>query len=97
MSAPLAKSLSQRKETPTIQSLDRGLIILETVGRSPSPVSLSELTAILGIDRIRANFECFVPELRTTVMLSGCGHWTQQERPGEVSTAMIDFLRSLPS
>ena len=54
MLAPLAKSLSQRKETPTIQSLDRGLIILETVGKSPSPVSLNELTKILGIDRSSA-------------------------------------------
>ena len=30
-------------------------------------------------------------------MLPGCGHWTQQERPGEVNTAIIDFLRSLPA
>jgi pimeloyl-ACP methyl ester carboxylesterase len=29
-------------------------------------------------------------------MLPGCGHWTQQERPNEVSTAIIDFIRSLP-
>jgi pimeloyl-ACP methyl ester carboxylesterase len=37
----------------------------------------------------------FVPHLRGTIMLPGCGHWTQQERPGEVNTAMIDFLRRL--
>ena len=36
-----------------------------------------------------------VPKLRPPIMLSGCGHWTQQERAPEVSTAMIDFLRSL--
>jgi pimeloyl-ACP methyl ester carboxylesterase len=30
-------------------------------------------------------------------MLAGCGHWTQQERPGEVNAAMIDFIRSLPN
>jgi pimeloyl-ACP methyl ester carboxylesterase len=35
-----------------------------------------------------------VPKLRT-VMLPGCGHWTQQERATEVSAAMIDFLRQL--
>jgi len=29
------------------------------------------------------------------VMLPDCGHWTQQERPTEVSTAMIDFIRQL--
>jgi len=45
------KTPRQTKETPTIQSLDRGLLILETVGRSPSPVSLGQLTAVLGIDR----------------------------------------------
>jgi len=43
--------LRQTKETPSIQSLDRGLLILETVGRSSSPVSLGKLTGILGIDR----------------------------------------------
>jgi pimeloyl-ACP methyl ester carboxylesterase len=37
----------------------------------------------------------FVTGLRDTVWLSGCGHWTQQERPAEVSEAMIGFLRSL--
>jgi pimeloyl-ACP methyl ester carboxylesterase len=36
-----------------------------------------------------------VPKLRPTIMLPGCGHWTQQERAPEVSAAMIDFLRSL--
>ena len=37
----------------------------------------------------------FVPKLRPTMMLPGCGHWTQQERAPEVNVAMIDFLRSL--
>ncbi|MFB4318007.1 alpha/beta fold hydrolase [Actinomadura sp. 21ATH] len=37
----------------------------------------------------------FVPNLRGTVWLSGCGHWTQQERPAEVGDAMIAFLRTL--
>ena len=37
----------------------------------------------------------FVPKLRPVIKLQDCGHWTQQERAGEVSTAMIDFLRSL--
>jgi len=39
------------QETPSIQSLDRGLIILELAGKSSSPVSLGYLTSILGIDR----------------------------------------------
>jgi len=36
-----------------------------------------------------------VPELREPVLLEGCGHWTQQERPEDVSQAMISFLREL--
>ena len=35
------------------------------------------------------------PRLREPVMLSDCGHWTQQERPDEVSDAMISFIRDL--
>jgi pimeloyl-ACP methyl ester carboxylesterase len=42
-----------------------------------------------------ANLRRVVPQLRETVMLPGCGHWTQQERPSEVNKAMLDFLRSL--
>jgi pimeloyl-ACP methyl ester carboxylesterase len=29
------------------------------------------------------------------VVLPGCGHWTQQERPDEVNAALIDFLTGL--
>lgn len=36
-----------------------------------------------------------VPMLRETIVLPGCGHWTQQERPADVSAAMIRFLRDL--
>lgn len=42
------------RETPSIQSLDRGLQILETVGKSEKPVSLGQLAVILGIDRSSA-------------------------------------------
>jgi DNA-binding IclR family transcriptional regulator len=42
------------RETPSIQSLDRGLLILETIGKSGSAVSLGHLAAILGIDRSSA-------------------------------------------
>ncbi|MFD9001151.1 alpha/beta fold hydrolase [Streptomyces sp. NPDC059582] len=30
------------------------------------------------------------------VFLRGCGHWTQQERPGEVDQELLDFLAQLP-
>lgn len=33
-----------------------------------------------------------VPDLRSNVLLPGCGHWTQQERPDEVTAAMLSFL-----
>jgi len=48
-----------------------------------------------GMDRLIPNLTRFVPELRGTTVLPGCGHWTQQERPEEVNRLMIDFLRAL--
>jgi pimeloyl-ACP methyl ester carboxylesterase len=36
----------------------------------------------------------FVPHVEI-VMLPGCGHWTQQERPEEVNEALLGFLRRL--
>jgi IclR family acetate operon transcriptional repressor len=39
-----------RQETPVIQSLDRGLMILEELARSSDPVPLGELAALLEID-----------------------------------------------
>jgi epoxide hydrolase A/B len=41
------------------------------------------------------NLAQVVPNLRRTVMLEGCGHWTQQERPAEVNAAMLEFLADL--
>jgi pimeloyl-ACP methyl ester carboxylesterase len=51
--------------------------------------------AFRGMDQIIANLPKFVPQLRQTLVLPGCGHWTQQERAREVGEAMIDFLRRL--
>jgi pimeloyl-ACP methyl ester carboxylesterase len=48
-----------------------------------------------GMDQLIPNLSRFVPNLRKTVMLPGCGHWTQQERPAEVNAAMLEFLKSL--
>jgi pimeloyl-ACP methyl ester carboxylesterase len=47
------------------------------------------------MDQLIANLSKFVPDLRRTIMLPGCGHWTQQERPTEVNAAMIEFLGGL--
>jgi pimeloyl-ACP methyl ester carboxylesterase len=51
--------------------------------------------AFRGMDKLLPALKQFVPELRDTIMLPGCGHWTQQERPAEVSAAMVAFLNSL--
>jgi pimeloyl-ACP methyl ester carboxylesterase len=53
------------------------------------------VVAFRGMDQLIPNLSKFVPELRGTIMLPGCGHWTQQERANEVNVAMIGFLRSL--
>jgi len=44
----------ETRETPSIQSLERGLLILEAVGKSSEPVSLGHLAAVLGVDRSSA-------------------------------------------
>jgi pimeloyl-ACP methyl ester carboxylesterase len=54
------------------------------------------VVAFPGMDQLLANFKGLVPTSRDIVMLPGCGHWTQQERPNEVNVALIDFLKSLP-
>lgn len=40
------------------------------------------------------NLSRFVPNLKEAVLLEGCGHWTQQERPDEVNRLLLDFLRA---
>jgi pimeloyl-ACP methyl ester carboxylesterase len=53
------------------------------------------VVAFRGMDQLIPNLSKFVPRLWRTLMLPGCGHWTQQERPQEVNAAMVDFLKSL--
>ena len=48
-----------------------------------------------GMDQVIPNLKVFVPQLKRTLLLPGCGHWTQQERSPEVSAAMIEFLGEL--
>lgn len=33
-----------------------------------------------------------LPNLRKILLIPGCGHWVQQERPAELNNAIIDFL-----
>jgi pimeloyl-ACP methyl ester carboxylesterase len=51
--------------------------------------------AFRGMDQLLPALKQVVPELRETIILPGCGHWTQQERPDEVNAAMVRFLQSL--
>ena len=36
-----------------------------------------------------------LPRLHRSIILPGCGHWTQQERPAEVNEALLEFLASV--
>lgn len=38
-----------------------------------------------------------MPNLTKSVLLEGCGHWIQQERPDQVNELLIEFLAGLPS
>jgi pimeloyl-ACP methyl ester carboxylesterase len=48
-----------------------------------------------GLKDALAGLQRFIPNLRGTLLLPGCGHWTQQERPAEVNAALLEFLGSL--
>ena len=61
-----------------------------------SPVTTTWCSPFPGAAEYLKNLKQVVPGLRKIQMLPGCGHWTQQERPDEVSAAIIDFARSLP-
>jgi pimeloyl-ACP methyl ester carboxylesterase len=53
------------------------------------------VVAFSGGPGMLAQLKDSAPQLREPVLLPGCGHWTQQERPDEVSQAMIEFIGSL--
>jgi len=53
------------------------------------------VTAFRGMDQLLPALKQLVPDLRQTIVLPGCGHWTQQERPAEVNAAMLCFLGEL--
>jgi len=46
-----------------------------------------------GMDQLIPNLKQFVPLLRETIVLKGCGHWTQQERTQDVNNAILEFLK----
>jgi pimeloyl-ACP methyl ester carboxylesterase len=64
----------------------------------PALYMAGDLDLVVSFPRMKeviADLARYIPQLRGTIMLPGCGHWTQQERAPEVNEAMIGFLRSL--
>lgn len=64
--------------------------------QQPALFIAGERDPVIALARVEAMKES-VPNLRDTVLLAGCGHWCQQERPAEVNDALITFLKDLPS
>jgi pimeloyl-ACP methyl ester carboxylesterase len=52
------------------------------------------LTMLPGIDLL-AGMKAQLTDLRGADILPGCGHWTQQERPAEVNTRLLAWLKAL--
>ncbi len=52
------------------------------------------LRMVPGVDPL-APMRASVPDLRDTVLLEDCGHWTQQERPDAVTQKLLDWLKGL--
>ncbi|MBX7547818.1 alpha/beta hydrolase [Streptomyces sp. tea 10] len=51
--------------------------------------------AFPGTPELIAKLPHLMPNLwRDPIKLPGCGHWTQQERPNEVNTALLEFLKA---
>jgi epoxide hydrolase A/B len=48
-----------------------------------------------GLKEFAERLREYVPRLTRTVVLEGCGHWTQQESPREVNDALLEFLRQI--
>jgi pimeloyl-ACP methyl ester carboxylesterase len=47
-------------------------------------------------EQLNAMMSQFVRDLRGVTLYPGVGHWVQQERPGDVNKAVIEFLKSVP-
>jgi pimeloyl-ACP methyl ester carboxylesterase len=84
------------------RNIDRNWELLAPYAGAPVTVPAlymaGDLDLVVAFPRMKeviADLARYIPQLRGTIMLPGCGHWTQQERANEVNKAMIDFLRSL--
>ena len=64
---------------------------IENRVNQPALMITAELDPVLRPE-LCAGMEAFVPNLRKTVLIKGCGHWTQQEKPAETNAAILEFL-----
>jgi pimeloyl-ACP methyl ester carboxylesterase len=67
---------------------------LENRINQPALMITAELDPVLRPELCNG-MEEFVPNLRKTVLIKGCGHWTQQEKPAETNAAILEFLADL--
>ena len=84
------------------RNIDRNWQLLAPFSRSkimvPAMLIAGDRDLVLGfrgMDRVISNLRNDVPKLQKNLILQGCGHWTQQERPQEVNQAIIEFLQLL--
>lgn len=64
--------------------------------RQPALFVAGELDPVIAMYRDAFDaMEQIVPNLKQKVLLSGAGHWIQQERPTEVNQLLIEFLSAL--
>jgi len=80
--------LKTKKLTPPIQSLDRGLVILEAVAKSRHPVSTAKLASLLDIDHSSA--------FRLSTTLKRRGFLTRDPRVKERKKAGLKKARKRP-
>jgi pimeloyl-ACP methyl ester carboxylesterase len=45
-------------------------------------------------ERALGEIESMLPNIKRKVLIEGAGHWVQQERPGEVNAAIVEFLQA---
>lgn len=79
------------------RNVDRDWHELPELGARPIPQpslfiggELDTATRFADWPRVRQ----LVPRLSEPIVLPGCGHWTQQERPIEVNETLLEFLRA---
>src|ERR1700723_4083851 len=64
----------------------------------PALYMAGDLDLVVSVARMKeviADLGRYIPQLRGTIMLPGCGHWTQHELADEVNKELIEFLASL--